>query len=134
MNLFKTLLVFLGTLSLCLGVIGIIVPGLPTTPFLLLTAGLYIKCSHKLYQKLVTNRFVGPSILVFQTNKGMTKKVKIYSICIMWIMIIFSTFFLIRSPILRIIVLVSGFIGTIIMGKVLPTIHISNKNELINML
>ena len=49
MNLIKVLLIVLGTLSLCVGIIGIVVPGLPTTPFVLLTAGLYIKSSDKLY-------------------------------------------------------------------------------------
>ena len=54
MNLFKVILIALGTLSLCIGIIGIIVPGLPTTPFILLTAGLYINSSDRSYQKLIT--------------------------------------------------------------------------------
>ncbi len=59
MSFLKSILILLGTLSLCIGVIGIVVPGLPTTPFLLLTAGLYIKSSDKLYTKLISNRLVG---------------------------------------------------------------------------
>jgi uncharacterized protein len=80
MNFSKVILIALGTLSLCIGIIGIIVPGLPTTPFVLLTAGLYIKCSDKLYQKFIANRFIGLYISEFQTNKGMTKRTKLFAI------------------------------------------------------
>ncbi|MBW6479367.1 MAG: YbaN family protein, partial [Bacteroidales bacterium] len=63
MTLKKILFAFLGTLSLILGVIGIFVPGLPTTPFLLLTAGLYMKSSERLYKLLISNKYLGPYIL-----------------------------------------------------------------------
>ena len=61
-NLIKIVFIVLGTLSLGIGIIGIVVPGLPTTPFILLTAGLYIKSSDRLYQKLINSRFIGPYI------------------------------------------------------------------------
>ena len=83
MSLVKIILIVLGTLSLGIGIIGIVVPGLPTTPFLLLTAGLYVKSSDRLYQKLISNRYVGSYILEYQANKGMTKRAKLYAIGLM---------------------------------------------------
>ena len=55
----KTILIILGTVSLILGVTGIFIPGLPTTPFLLLTAGLYLRSSKKLYKRLISNQYIG---------------------------------------------------------------------------
>jgi uncharacterized protein len=129
MNFLKVLLIALGTLSLCIGIIGIEVPGLPTTPFLILTAGLYVKSSDRLYQKLITNRFVGSYILEFQTTKGMTKKTKLYAIAPMWIMIAFSCLFFITPLTLKLVVSLIGLIGTLVMGYIVPTVNISNSNN-----
>jgi len=71
-SLIKPVLVVLGTISLGLGVTGIFLPGLPTTPFLLLTAGLYVRSSERLYAMVLDNRFIGKHIKEFQDNKGMT--------------------------------------------------------------
>ena len=122
MSLIKSILILLGTLSLFIGVIGIVVPGLPTTPFFLLTAGLYVKSSDKLYSRLITNRFVGSYILKFNQRKGMTLKSKIYAISTMWAMIAMSCIFFIEPFNIMLAVSTLGIIGTIVMGFVVPTV------------
>ncbi|MCF8390369.1 MAG: YbaN family protein [Bacteroidales bacterium] len=122
MSFVKLILIILGTLSLCVGVIGIMIPGLPTTPFVLLTAGLYIKSSDKLYQKLLSTRLIGSYLTEFQTNKGMTKKSKLLAIASMWIMILISILFFIDTISLRLIIAVIGLIGTFVMGLMVPTV------------
>jgi len=129
MNLIKLVLISLGTISLCLGIIGLVVPGLPTTPFLLLTAGLYIRSSDKLYQKLITNKVVGYYMAEFNIKKGMTFKTKFLAITIMWVMILISCLLLIQNIPLKIIVMLTGVIGTLVMGIIIPTI---NKTDSIN--
>jgi uncharacterized protein len=126
MNFLKVLLIASGTLSLCTGIIGIVVPGLPTTPFLLLPAGLYVKSSDRLYQKLFAYRFAGSLISEFKTAKGMTQKTKLYDIATMWIMISLSCFFFIPHLILKLAVSLIGLIGTLVMGYIVPTVNISN--------
>lgn len=121
MILIRILWIVLGTLSLCIGIIGIAVPGLPTTPFLLLSAGLFIKSSDKLYQKLISNRFVGPYILEFQNKKGMTVRTKLFAISSMWIMITLSIVLLIAPQSFKLLVAVIGIIGTFVMGFAVPT-------------
>jgi uncharacterized protein len=116
----KTLYIFLGTLSLILGVIGIFVPGLPTTPFLLISAALYIRSSEKLYRKLVSNRVLGPYIQNYHKNKGMTRKQKVFAIVLMWLMISVSVVFFIASPSFRYLLAGVGLIGTLVMGFVVP--------------
>jgi len=126
MSLIKAILISLGTVSLFLGIVGIVIPGLPTTPFILLTAGLYIRSSEKLYNKMITNRFIGSYISDFRTGKGMTRRVKAYSISIMWIMVIISIVYLIEPLVIRLIVFLAGIAGTIVMGFIIPTISNSN--------
>jgi hypothetical protein len=114
----KTLLIVLGSISLLIGIIGIVVPGLPTTPFLLLTAGLYLKSSDKLYNKLVTNKILGKYILNYQKNKAISLSTKIYSISIMWVMISISSVFFIQHGYVKILLIVLGIIGTIVMYRI----------------
>lgn len=116
MTLVKILLIILGTVSLIIGIIGVFVPGLPTTPFLLLTLGLYLRSSKKLYQTIITIKYIGPYILEYQLNKGMTLRAKFYAICLMWLMITIACLFFITSPWLILFVLILGGIGTLIMG------------------
>jgi uncharacterized membrane protein YbaN (DUF454 family) len=117
----KVIMICLGTISLCIGVIGIFIPGLPTTPFLLLTAVLYFRSSDRLYQALITNKHIGSYILRFRTDKGMKKGLKLYSVITMWIMIIASCLLLITSGSLKMFVLVLGIVGTIVMLFFIPT-------------
>ena len=117
----KILFIVLGSISLILGVIGIFVPGLPTTPFLLLTAGLYVRSSEKLYNKLINNRFLGHYIISYRENRGLEKKVKIYAIALSWIMILISAFLFTANLMISLIILHVGLIGTIVI-LLIPTI------------
>lgn len=129
MNALKVIYLLCGTISLGIGLIGIVVPGLPTTVFLLLTAGLYMKSSEKWYQKLIAIPYVGSKILKYQSNRGMTRKAKLSAIATMWVMITISAIFFIASPEVKLIVLALGFLGTIIIGLFVPTVKPSNHNK-----
>ena len=124
----KILLIILGTISLSFGIVGIIVPGLPTTPFLLLSAGLYLRGSEKLYKILIHNRLLGPYILRFKNDKGMTFRTKLVAILIMWSMIFMSTLLLISNRNIDIILYAAGFTGTVVMGLLIPTIGIKTNS------
>ncbi|MFI3322742.1 MAG: DUF454 family protein [Rikenellaceae bacterium] len=107
----KLLFILLGFLSLTLGIIGIVIPGLPTTPLLLLSAFLFSRSSSKLYSLLLKSR-LGRRIDNYTRKGGMTKKDKIRSLIIMWTMITISTTFLIPNITAKITVLALGAIGT----------------------
>jgi uncharacterized membrane protein YbaN (DUF454 family) len=127
MTVKKILLVTLGTISLILGLIGIVVPGLPTTAFLLLTAWLYVRSSERLYQRLISNKYLGPYIMDFQTKKGMTKRTKVHAIGTMWVMITLSCIFFIESFTVILFVIGLGIVGTIVMGFIIRTVD-TDKN------
>lgn len=117
----KIIYIFLGTISLAIGIIAIFIPGLPTTAFLLLTAALYMRSSDRLYGKLIGSKYLGPYILEFQSNKGMTKRMKIHAIGTMWFMISVSCIFFVDVWMIRFIIIGVGLIGTVVMGFIVPT-------------
>ena len=80
----KTLYIVIGTISLALGILGIFLPLLPTTPFLLLTAALYFKGSSRLYNWLLNHRYFGPYIRNYRENKAIPLRAKIVSLVLMW--------------------------------------------------
>lgn len=88
----KPLFIILGSISLCLALLGIFLPILPTTPFLLLTAALYARSSDKLYSWLIHHPKLGPYILDFTQNKALPLKIKIISLSMLWITIGFSIY------------------------------------------
>ena len=87
MNGIKFLYVVLGTISLITGIIGIIVPGLPTTIFLLFAATMYFHGNKKFHDKLLANRYLGDYVKRFREGQGMSIRDKIISLLMLWIMI-----------------------------------------------
>lgn len=116
----KVLLIVLGTISLSLGIIGISVPGLPTTPFLLLSATLYCKSSQKLYNWLINHKMLGKFIKTFREKRAIPLKTKIFSISLMWIMIFISVFVVLSNIHIQIFIILLGLIGSFFMGRI-PT-------------
>jgi uncharacterized membrane protein YbaN (DUF454 family) len=92
-----------GTISLALGIIGIVLPLLPTTPFLLLTAACYLRGSERMHNWLLNHKWFGDYIRNFQEKKGIPKRAKIIAISMIWITIGFSMIFIIHLLILHIV-------------------------------
>ena len=95
-----------GTISLSLGIIGIVLPILPTTPFLLLAAACYARSSQRVYNWLLNNRILGAYIRNYIEGRGMPIKVKIFTISLLWITILISAFFFIQIFWVRIVLII----------------------------
>jgi uncharacterized membrane protein YbaN (DUF454 family) len=80
----RQLLIIAGTLSLAVGIVGIVVPVRPTTPFLLLAAGCYLRSSRRFYNWLMGNRIFGAYIRNYIEGRGMPVKVKLFTIILLW--------------------------------------------------
>lgn len=91
----RALLVIAGMISLGLGAIGIFIPILPTTPFLLLSAACFLRSSERLHNWLINNRWFGDYIRNYQEGRGIPKKTKIISISLLWLSILYSSFFVV---------------------------------------
>lgn len=104
----RLLLLSGGTISLALGLIGIFIPVLPTTPFVLLSAGLFLRSSPALYNKVLKGRI---------TSRYMTRetgrKAGISALVIMWSMILLTVFYASDTAWLRILIIAVGITGTV---------------------
>jgi uncharacterized membrane protein YbaN (DUF454 family) len=100
------LFITLGTIFVAIGVIGIFVPILPTTPFLLLAAFFYVRGSRKFYNWLLNNRVFGSYIKNYIEGRGMPLRVKIFTISLLWTTIGISIWLTYPNLIVMIILLV----------------------------
>jgi uncharacterized membrane protein YbaN (DUF454 family) len=83
----RYVLLVIGWISVTLGIIGIFLPVLPTTPFLLLAAACFVRSSRRFYDWLVTHPRLGPWFRDYLEGKGIPLKGKVYAITTMWISI-----------------------------------------------
>jgi len=101
----RQLLLAAGTLSLAVGIVGIVVPVLPTTPFLLLAAGCYLRSSQRFYNWLMGSRFLGNYIRNYLEGRGIPIKVKLFIIILLWVTISLSIW-LVANTVVTIILLI----------------------------
>ena len=95
-------LIILGTLALGLGIIGIFVPLLPTTPLLLAAAACYLRGSERMYEWLLNRRRLGPFIRNYRQHRAITKRHKLFTLALLWVAIGYSSIRATRSLALRI--------------------------------
>lgn len=88
----KIFLIIVGSVSLILGVLGIFLPMLPTTPFLLLSAAAWVKASPSLYEWLINHRVLGEYIRNFREHRAIPLRVKIISVSLVWLTIGYCIF------------------------------------------
>ncbi|MFC5629633.1 YbaN family protein [Aliibacillus thermotolerans] len=91
--LMRGLFIGVGSVSVVLGVIGMVLPLLPTTPFLLLAAYCFLKSSDRLYNKLIHSKGIGPYIQNYRSGKGIPVKTKIIALLVLWTSASFSILF-----------------------------------------
>lgn len=90
----KILLTVLGLFSLGLGILGIFLPVLPTTPLLLLAAALFLRSNRGLYDWLLNHPKLGPYITNFMVNRSIPMRVKIVSVSLVWITLLNCAIFI----------------------------------------
>jgi len=96
-QLLRAILITSGTIFLGLGLIGIFIPILPTTPFLLLAAACYARSSQRFYNWLMKNRWFGNYIKNYHEGRGVPLKFKIFTISLLWITILFSIYYVVDN-------------------------------------
>ena len=101
----RIILIVTGTFFVGLGILGIFMPILPTTPFLLLAAACYARSSQRFYDWLLTNRWFGNYIRNYLQGKGISLKLKILTIAILWLTIICSVTFAVHDLLVRLILI-----------------------------
>ena len=102
----KVFYILLGSLTLALGVIGIFLPLLPTTPFLLLSAALYFRGSPRLYNWLLSRKHLGTYIRNFRENKAIPLRAKVISVSLTWLTLLYCAVFLLPQIGLKVLMVI----------------------------
>ena len=112
MKIKQIALISLGSLSIVLGTIGIIMPILPTTPFVLLAAGCFSASSERLSKKLEESRLFGSYLRHWRTNEGVPVKTKVRAIIWLWLGLSISVA-IVRNGTVAILLVIIGTIVTL---------------------
>ena len=103
----KMLLIIAGSVTLILGLVGVFIPVLPTTPFLLLTAFCYARSSKRLYDWLMNHKVLGPYIYNYVKHHAIHRRTKISALFFLWLSLTLSII-LVDHLHVRILLLVVG--------------------------
>jgi uncharacterized membrane protein YbaN (DUF454 family) len=114
----RGLLIAFGTLCVGLGIVGVVVPGMPSTVFFLIAAACYVRSSDRLYRKLLNNRAIGRHIRNFREKRAMPRRAKILALAMGWTAILMSSFLAFESWPLRGMMLTLGVIMTVVILSV----------------
>ncbi len=87
----RSLLIVIGSLCVVLGVIGIFLPVLPTTPFILLAAWCFSRSSQRFHQWLRSHRYLGQIVVAWENGEGIPAKIRNRVLLVMWISLLAST-------------------------------------------
>ena len=104
----RVLLVTAGTTCVALGVLGLFLPVLPTTPFLLLAAACYARASRRFYNWLLNNRTFGPTIREWRRYRSIAYRTKLTAIVLMSLTLSSSIVFFVRNPYLQAVLALLG--------------------------
>ncbi|MBN2201407.1 YbaN family protein [bacterium] len=114
----RMLLVAAGTACVGLGFIGMFLPVLPTTPFLLLAAACYARSSQRFYRWLMTNRWFGAILRNYREGRGLPLKQKITTLLLLWLTIGATAVFAVTSFWIRFFLLIVAVGVTIHLLKI----------------
>ena len=99
----KWLLITAGTISVGLAFLGVLLPLLPTTPFLLLAAACYVRSSEKFYDWLLNHRWFGAYIRNYREGRGIPLMTKVTAITMVWLTIGYSAIFVVPLLVVKIL-------------------------------
>jgi len=97
----RTFLIAVGVLAVGLGAVGVFVPLLPTTPFLLLAAACFIRSSDRLYAWLIHHRWFGSYIRNYREHHAITLRAKVFTLVLLWAAIGYSSLLVAKTWWLR---------------------------------
>jgi len=91
----------IGTIALALGALGLFLPVLPTTPFVILAASCFLRSSKRMHAWILESKLFGEMIRNYQAGKGLRRDTKIRALVLMWATISVSAYFFVDQYIFR---------------------------------
>lgn len=109
----RTLYIVLGIVCVVIGAIGVVVPGLPTTPLILAASWFFYRSSPELQQRLLES-WLGRYIRGYHKQGGMRTITKIWVVALMTLMTLWSSLGLVDNIIGQVVVLAAGLTGCLV--------------------
>ena len=100
----KILLNVIGCIAVVLAILGIFLPLLPTTPFLLLASACFVRGSERMHRWLRNHRLFGEYLRNFEDNRALPLRGKIVTLVLLWLSMAYSIY-LVKSLLLRLMLL-----------------------------
>jgi len=97
----RVIYLIIGTVALALGSLGLFLPVLPTTPFVILAAACYLRSSKRMHAWILQSRLFGETVENYQAGRGLKRDTKIRALVLMWATISISAFFFVDQLIFR---------------------------------
>ena len=110
-------LIAAGHAFIAVGVVGMVLPLLPTTPFLLLAAACYVRASERHYRWITEHRFFGPIIRDYRERRGIRLKTKITAVALLWLSLGFSIY-RVRHAALDALLVGIGVVATVMILRI----------------
>lgn len=116
--LVRMLLMCAGILFVVLGIIGLFLPIMPTTVFLLLAAACFARGSKRFYNLLLNSPAFGPAILDWRQHRSIPWRTKLFAIAVTVVSFAFSIVFFLHDPRLRLGMAVMGIILVVVLYRI----------------
>ena len=97
-----------GTILLAIGAIAVVIPLLPTTPFLLLAAFCYARGSKRLYNWLLEHRYLGIYLRAYERGEGVSNSAKVLSLLLLWGMMMATIILLVDNVVVMVVIVAIG--------------------------
>lgn len=114
----KWVLVTIGVIAVSLGVIGVFVPLLPTTPFLLLATACFVRSSERPYAWLIHHRWFGDYVRNYREHRAITLRAKIVTLVLLWGVMGYTAFWVVPALWVR------ALLGAIAIGVTVHILHL----------
>ena len=114
----RVFLVIGGSICVGLGVLARFIPGLPSTPFLLLALAAFARSSRRLHTWLLTNRYLGPHLRAWRRERAIDRRVKVFSLAIAWLVMLNLAIFVAEPLWLKALLIGVAVTKTVVMFKI----------------
>ena len=117
----KSLFLIFGTISLVLAYIGVIMPGIPGIPFILLTAWFYVRSSDKMYNWILNHRVFGKLLNKFSQKETVPLGFKIFVVSQLWVSVTVTLIWFVHNIYFQIPIVIIGIIASIVVFRMKKT-------------
>lgn len=116
----KHALIIIGLIAVVLGVLGVFLPLLPTTPFLLVASACFARSSERLHRWLLSNKLFGTFLDDFEQGKGIPLKAKFVAVALLWLSLGYSVYRFSNLPLVALLIAIGVVVTTYLLAFV-PT-------------